>query len=133
MPLTIKEGGFTEYYRPALSWTKRFFKGNLDSIIACNELNYLAYKLEHGEPDILMVQAGYPGALIGKYLSEKYQIPYHVHIRLGGFMFERLLKDLGGQHAEFLSGINDANLISVTSEFQAEGLKRWVPEANLMS
>jgi len=131
-PLIIEETGFTEYYRPALSWTKRFFKGNLDSIIACNELNYLAYKLEHGKPDVLIVQAGYPGALIGKYLSEKYQIPYHVHIRLGGFMFEHLLKDLRGQQAELLSAINQASLISVTSEFQAEGLKRWIPEVKVI-
>ncbi len=121
-----------EYYQPALSWTKKFKQGNLNEIVRCNELNFQHYVLEFGPPDILLVQASYPGALIGSYLSEKYDIPYAVHVRLGGFMFRQLLNEVGSMKVELLDAINSANQVFVTSEFQCKELSQWIPEVTVI-
>lgn len=122
----VEDHGFTEYYQPALSWTKRFRMGNLKDIIRCNELNYQSYTLHHGKPDAIYVQAVYPGILIGEYLAEKYKVQYHVHIRLGGFMFQRMLEDLGSLKEQTLSAISKADSVMVTSNFQAKEIDKWV-------
>ncbi|MEP1032944.1 glycosyltransferase [Ekhidna sp.] len=122
--------GFKEYYQPALSWTKKFRKGNLREIIRCNELNYQAHALENGKPDIISVQACYPGVLIANYLAKKYDVAVHLHVRLGGFMFEKMLNELGSMKADLLSAIAGANLITATSNFHREQLKKWIPNAS---
>ncbi len=124
--------GFIEYYQPALSWTKRFRKGNLREIIRCNELNYQAHTLEHGTPDVIMVQACYPGILIGDFLSKKYDIPIHLHMRLGGFMFEKMLSDLGSMKDSLLTSITRSKLITTTSDFHGNEVKRWIPESKTL-
>ncbi|WP_420577557.1 glycosyltransferase [Ekhidna sp.] len=124
----VDDHGFTEYYQPALSWTKRFRMGNLKDIVRCNELNYQAYTLQHGKPDAIYVQAVYPGVLIGEYLAEKYKVPYYVHIRLGGFMFQKMLEDLGSLKEQTLSAISKADSVMVTSDFQAKEIDKWVME-----
>lgn len=112
-----KKTGYIEYYQPALSWTKRFRKGNLADVIRCNELNYQAFALEYGKPDVIMVQASYPGILIADYLAKKYEVPIYLHIRLGGFMYENMLKDLGSMKEELLKATSKVKLIAVTSSF----------------
>ncbi|MEQ6167452.1 glycosyltransferase [Ekhidna sp. MALMAid0563] len=131
-PSTINNEGFKEFYQPALTWTKRFKKGNLKEIIRCNEINYQSHTQSFGKPDVIMVQATYPGVLIGEYLSEKYDIPFHLHIRLGGFMFEQLLSDLGGMRRQTLSAISKAKLVTVTSDFHAKEIAKWVPETKTL-
>ena len=128
----FEQDGFAEYYQPALSWTKRFKKGNLKEIIRCNELNFQAYTLKYGNPDALMVQACYPGILIADYLSTKYNIPVHLHVRLGGFMFENLLRDLGSMKKKLLDAVSKAKLVTTTSHFQAEELKRWISNTSTL-
>jgi glycosyltransferase involved in cell wall biosynthesis len=118
-----------EYYQPALSWTKRFLKGNLNEIVRCNELNFQHYVMEFGPPDVILIQGAYPGSIVGSYLSEKYDIPYLVHVRLGGFMFEKLLKEVAGMKDELINSINSAKRVLVTSSFQREGLKKWILES----
>ena len=59
-----------EYYEPALSWTKKLKKGNLDNIIKASELNFQELSMEHGVPDLIWVQATYPGVFAAKYLSD---------------------------------------------------------------
>lgn len=122
----------TEYYQPALSWTKKFRKGNLNEIVRCNELNFQHYVLEHGPPDMITVQGAYPGAIIGNYLSEKYDIPYTVHVRLGGYMFEQLLNEVSSMKNELLASINSADQIFTTSLFQSEGLKKWISKSSVL-
>ena len=124
--------GFKEFYQPALSWTKRLIKGNLKEIIKCNELNFQAHVMKYGLPDVISVQACYPGALVAKFLSEKYHIPYHIHIRLGGFMFEQMLSDARSLKSDVLSAIDDACLVTVTSSFQRTTLKKWVKDVQVL-
>jgi len=125
----INSDGFREFYQPALTWTKRFRKGNLREIIRCNELNYQSHVSEYGPPDLMLIEATYPGVLIGKYLSEKYGVPFHVHIRLGGFMFQKMLDDLGSLRKPVLAAISKAKLVTVTSDFHAKEIAKWVPFA----
>ncbi|WP_370089463.1 glycosyltransferase [Ekhidna sp.] len=127
-----KTDGIVEYYQPALSWTKRFRKGNLREIIRCNELNYQGYTLEHGKPDVIVVQACYPGALIGDYLSKKYDVPVHLHVRLGGFMFEKMILELGTMRRDLLDSISRFKLITTTSNFHRGEVEKWIPESKVL-
>ncbi len=127
-----KEGGFTAFYQPALSWTKRLAKGNLKEILRVNELNFQSHVMTFGEPNIIMSQACYPGILIAQYLSDKYKVPIHLHIRLGGFMFEQMLKDAGTLKLNILRGIESASLVTVTSSFQKESLIKWVKDCEVL-
>lgn len=128
----VFQSGFKEYYQPALSWTKKFRKGNLREIIRCNELNYQAYVLENGKPDVIMVQASYPGVLIGNYLSEKYEVPTHLHVRLGGFMFQQMLDELGSMKRELLSATLKCDLVTATSDFHSSEIQKWIPKAQTL-
>ncbi len=122
----------THYYQPALSWTKKIKRGNLANLIKSSKKNFDKSIAQYGAPDILWVQASFPGALIGNHLSLKYQIPYVVHVRFGGFMFENLLRDVGKMRGEFLRSINDANKVTTTSKSQFESLKHYIPEATVI-
>lgn len=127
-----KSDRIVEYYQPALSWTKKFRKGNLREIIRCNELNYQAYTQEYGKPDVIMVQACYPGILIGDDLSKKYGVPTHLHVRLGGFMFEKMLGELGSIKNDLLDAIYRVKLITTTSNFHSNEVQKWIPESKTL-
>lgn len=120
------QNGYKEYYQPTLSWTKRLLKGNLNEIIRSNEINYEAHIQAYGKPDVLMVQACYPGIFIADYLSKKYDVPIYLHIRLGGFMFENMLQQLGSMKKNLLKSIFQAKTVVSTSKFHAEELKSWI-------
>lgn len=47
--------GISEYYSPALTWTKRFLKGNLKGIIQANKQNVKQYIEKFGKPDVISV------------------------------------------------------------------------------
>ena len=126
------ENGFTTFFEPALSWTKRLATGNLNGILRCNELNFQSHVMTFGEPDVIAVQGCYPGILVAQHLSEKYKIPVHLHIRLGGFMFEQMLEDAGTIKPEVLKAIESADLITATSHFQKESLKEWVKNCQVL-
>jgi glycosyltransferase involved in cell wall biosynthesis len=132
LPITNDLGNLHTMYQPALSWTKRFRRGNLREIIRCNELNLNYYSKHYGKPDLISVQAGYPGALIADYLSAKYSIPYHVHLRLGGDMFERLLSDLGSTKKKFISAVREASLLTATSQYQKRSLLKWFEHVEVL-
>ena len=125
-------GNVTTYYQPALSWTKKFRKGNLDEIIRCNELNFQAHVLDSGKPDLIWVQASYPGAFIGKFLSEKYQVPFSVHLRLGGFMFQYLLDQVGSMKTALLDSLKAASQLTTTSNFQRNELPGTLERAEVV-
>lgn len=116
-----------EFYQPTLSWTKRLLNGNIESIIRSSRRNFEAFVDKNGSCDLISVQASYPGAIIGAYLSERYDVPFHLHVRLGGFMFQDLLNDLGSSlKNRLIKSIHEASLITVTSRFQKETLRKWI-------
>lgn len=81
----------TEYFRPAYTWTRKWRNGNLVDITQANEENLLKFQSDYGTPDIISAQASYPGAYIAYRLSQKYQIPYFVTLRMGPFPFKEFL------------------------------------------
>jgi len=131
-PYSFSSSGVEVFYQPALAWSKRFLKGNLREIIRCNELNFKGYVREHGLPDILSVQACYPGVFLAHHLSKRYGLPVHLHLRLGGFMFQKLLTDLGSLKNEMLKLISSFAIITATSSFHAKEMKRWIPNAEVL-
>ncbi|MEM9897233.1 MAG: glycosyltransferase [Bacteroidota bacterium] len=108
------------YTTPAFTWTRKLFSGNLRQIIRSNDKNLALHMKHFGKPDVLKVEATYPGALIAKYLSKKYGIPYIVTIRMGPFPFPEFLR-----RGSLLPKIDDAlrsahQLIATSTFLQAE-------------
>lgn len=92
---TQVNANFTEYFSPAFSWTRKFRQGNINGIIRANESNLRRFIGKYGSPDILSVQASYPGAIVARSLSEKYQIPFIVTARMSPFPFSEFLARKG--------------------------------------
>ena len=88
--------------------------------------------MKHGKPDVILVQACYPGVLIAGYLSSKYEVPCCLHIRLGGFMFEHMLNELGRMKGKLLSEMQKASVITCTSEFQRKELSVWITNTQVV-
>lgn len=131
-PQHHSQGNIHTYYQPTLSWTKRFMRGNLQQIVKSNEVNFLHAVEYYGKPDIISVQASYPGIFGADHLSKKYGVPVHVHLRLGGSMFENLLRDVGSMQKAMLKAINSAAVRTVTSDFQRRSLEQYVHEVNIL-
>lgn len=84
-----------EFFTPAFTWSRKFLKGNIKGIIQANEDNLKRTIAQYGKPDIIHCQAAYPAALIGHYLSKKYQVPFVVTIRMSPFPFREFLNGDG--------------------------------------
>lgn len=123
----------TEFYTPALSWTKKYRKGNLDQLIKASETNLKSYIQQYGKPDIIWVQSSYPGCVIGNALSKKHSIPYLSTIHFSGYLFENLLGDLGRNRKNFLDTINASGRILCVSEFQKTELRHLIPGAEVLN
>ena len=54
----------TEYYKPALAWTRRIRKGNLSAIARANVHNIHKFESDYGSVHLIHVHALYPGVLI---------------------------------------------------------------------
>jgi len=89
------ETNVVEYFTPAFTWTRKFFKGNINGIIRANENNFKKTIEQIGKPDIIHCQAAYPAALVGRFLSQKYRVPFVVTIRMSPFPFQEFLDKSG--------------------------------------
>jgi glycosyltransferase involved in cell wall biosynthesis len=98
-----------------LTWTRRIAHGNLKGLIKINEYNFDQFKSKVGSVDIIHAQATYPGALIAKYLSDKYQIPYVVTIRMSPFPFREFLNRDGTLQAWIETPLKGASQLIATS------------------
>ncbi|MEP1095473.1 MAG: glycosyltransferase [Cyclobacteriaceae bacterium] len=76
-----------EYFSGAFTWTQKIKKGNIDGIIRANDRNLQQFISDFGRPDVISAQASYPGAVVACALSEKYDIPFTVTIRMSPFPF----------------------------------------------
>ncbi len=109
------ESNYIEYSTPALTWTRRLFSGNRSKIIDANVNNFIRFEKEFGKIDIIHVQAAYPAGLIAKHLSDKFNIPYVVTVRMSPFPFgEFIHKGLLSQLIE--KPLKNASMIIAISE-----------------
>ncbi len=109
------EPNFKEYFFPAFTWTRKFLNGNIRGIYKANEENLKCYSHDFGKPDLISVQATYPGALVAQQLSTKYQIPYVVTIRMSPFPFDEFINKDGTLKELIYSPLKNANGLIATS------------------
>ncbi|SNT12607.1 Glycosyltransferase involved in cell wall bisynthesis [Ekhidna lutea] len=81
------------YFTPAFTWTRRFKKGNITGIIRANRKSLERFIVDHGKPDVISVHAAYPGAIIGKALSQEFNIPFVVTAHMSPFPFAEFIKN----------------------------------------
>ncbi|MEM7298950.1 MAG: glycosyltransferase [Bacteroidota bacterium] len=107
-----------EYFNPAFTWTRKWRKGNISGIIKANESSLERYILDFGKPDVISAQASYPGSIVARSLSQKYQIPYSVTLRMGPFPFKEFLT-FNGQLSKLIdTPLNEASALIATSAAQ---------------
>lgn len=103
-----------EYFNGAFTWTQKFRRGNINGIIKANDFNFQRFVSDFGKPDIISAQATYPAGLVAQALSEKYQIPYTITLRMSPFPFPQYVAD-----GQIVSHINQpltkADLLIATS------------------
>lgn len=105
-----------EYNTPQFIWTRKFFKGNLNSIVKANLGNLESFQQQFGKVDIIHVMAGYPGAIIANRISKKYGIPYVITSHMSPFPFDEFLQN--GKMATWLeTPFKNASKIIATSVF----------------
>jgi len=106
----------SHYFSPAYTWTTRLSNGNLDGIISANRENMNAFIDDFGRPDIIHVQASYPGAWIGHQLSQEFGIPYIVTLRMSPFPFGQFLKKNGQLKPGVFKVLEQSSKLIATSE-----------------
>lgn len=106
----------SKYYTPAHSWSTKWRKGNLRGISKVNHQNFRHYVHDHGLPDIIHAQASYPAAWLALELSEKYNIPYMVTLRMGPFPFKQYLNEQGGLTKGLENVLRKAQRLIATSD-----------------
>jgi len=76
-----------EYFSGAFTWTRKIKKGNIGGITRASDKNLQRFISDYGKPEVISAQASYPAALVACALSEKYDIPFTVTIRMSPFPF----------------------------------------------
>ncbi|MBV6645365.1 MAG: glycosyltransferase [Cyclobacteriaceae bacterium] len=107
----------TEYFHPAFTWTRKIFNGNIKGIIKANEKNFLKFRKQYGVPDVLHAQSSYPAVIIARWLSEKYQVPYVVTMRMSPFPFKEFLNKDGSMRSIIFDPLKKSNALIVDSTF----------------
>ena len=105
----------TQYFKPCLTWTRKISQGNIKGLFQTNEHNFNQFRSKVGQIDIIHAQASYPGALIAEYLSQKYNIPYVVTIRMSPFPFKEFLTRHGKLLKLISYPLKNANRLIATS------------------
>lgn len=79
------------YFSPAFTWSRKLLNGNIKGIHKANKINLERFMGDHGKPDVIHVQASYPGVWIASELSKCYNIPFIVTLRMSPFPFTEFL------------------------------------------
>lgn len=112
------ESNLLEYFNPALTWSRRFFKGNLKKIVASSAESFESFEKVHGTPDIIHAHIAFPGGYVAGELSRRYNVPYVVMENMSPFP----MPGLQWKFDEFgLAPLRSANkVIAVSKNFSAE-------------
>jgi glycosyltransferase involved in cell wall biosynthesis len=105
----------TQYFTPCLTWTRKIGRGNINGLFQANEQNFKKFQGNVGHVHIIHAQATYPGALIAQFLSERYQIPYVVSIRMSPFPFPEFLNSQGALKPLIEIPLRNAHQLIATS------------------
>ena len=84
---------YFEFINPTLTWTWRFFEGNLNGIVKSHEINFLKAVDEFGKIDLIHAHVGHPAGYAAMLISQKYNIPYIITEHMGPFPFPNLVEN----------------------------------------
>ncbi len=115
----------TEYYTPALTWTKRFFSGNSRGMIRANEKNFLRFQKKVGRVDLIHAHVSYPGGYVAMHLSKKYKIPYIITERMGPFPLKDFMKKDGTLKKIIKEPLMNANKVIAISTTLGERIQSF--------
>ncbi|MEM9326076.1 MAG: glycosyltransferase, partial [Bacteroidota bacterium] len=74
-----------EYYRPALTWSRRWKAGNIDEIVLQNRLSARAFEEQFGKIDIIHAHVAHPAGYIAMQLSRELGVPYVITEHMSPF------------------------------------------------
>ncbi|KKQ18756.1 MAG: hypothetical protein US31_C0002G0101 [Berkelbacteria bacterium GW2011_GWA1_36_9] len=109
-----------EFNQPALEWSARLFRGNINSILKANEKNFQKTQKKFGQIDLIHAHVSFPAGFVAMKLAKQYNLPYIITEHMGPFP---LLPFLGNSRLMplVLEPLKKANLvIAVSSKLQAE-------------
>lgn len=111
------------FNQPALEWSARIFRGNINSIIRANKINFQKAQKQFGKIDLIHGHVSFPAGFVAMKLSQEYNIPYIITEHMGPFPLlpfahNRRLMPL------VLEPLKKANqVVTVSSKLQSELLK----------
>lgn len=112
-----------EFNQPVLEWSARFFRGNINSIIEANKINFEKAQKRFGKINLIHAHVSFPGGYAAMELAEEFKVPYLITEHMGPFpqlpfdQNKRLLPLI-------IEPLKKANLvIAVSSKQQSELLK----------
>ncbi len=76
-----------EYFTPALTWSRKWRKGNIQNIIKSNQLNAKYFIDQFGKVDIIHAHVAHPGGYIARELAAEFQVPLVVTEHMSPFPF----------------------------------------------
>lgn len=112
---------FVIYEKPARTWTRRIFNGNMKRIIQANAQNLARFKATVGDVDIIHAHVSFPAGYIALALSRKYGIPYVLTEHMEPFPFQSLRNFFGKPMIEIVQAMQQASAnIAVSRGYAAE-------------
>ena len=110
----ILEAGLTEQVIPHLTWTSRFLKGNIDSLV--NKVTLDA------TPDLIHAHVAFPAGYLAMLLSQKLGVPYVITEHSGPFPFPEFVSSRGISPL-ILEPLHKAARINSVSSFLRQEIK----------
>lgn len=122
-----------EYYKPAFTWTRKFLRGNIESIYRVSEYHFLAFQEEKGKVDIIHAHSAHPAGWIAMEISKKYRIPYVITEQMAPFPFRSFMDKHHRLSKYLLHPFQHASANIVVSPQQKQTLTEWgIPRLKLI-
>ena len=115
----------SEFYTPALSWSRRLFYGNIQKIIQVNEKHFLDFRASAGSVDLIHAHTAFPAGWIALALQKKYKLPYIITEHMTPFPFQTFLKGKNKLSPYIQEPYKNAFCNIAVSPQQAQTMARW--------
>lgn len=104
-----------ETFTPALTWTRKFYAGNIINIIKANEKNLKYFERRAGKINIIHAHAAYPAGYIAFVLSKRFGIPYVITEQITPFPSRHYLNFKGNIHSNIMEALIQSNFVVAVS------------------
>lgn len=84
-----------EYFSPALTFTRKILRGNIQSILKVNIINLRKFEFTFGKVDLIHAHCAYPAGYLAMMLKQKFRIPYIISEHMSPFPFPSFINKNG--------------------------------------